>query len=364
MELASTPKQDGFYLPAETHQHQRILLAWPERPDNWRLGGKPAQQAFATLVEALLEVVAVTVVTSAEQFQPARRCLPKQAQVLEMSFDDAWMRDIGPTALRNSAGEVRLVSWHFNAWGGLEDGLYFPWDKDDQVAQKVAELTGLPYYQAPIVMEGGAFHCDGEGTLYTTEECLLHPSRNPQLSKAQIEACLQEYLGIERVIWLPQGLVNDETNGHVDNLLHVMGPAKVALTWCDDPNDPQSAISQQAMAVLSQARDARGRAIEVIKLPLPGPLYLTEAEAAGIEPSQGMKRQAGERLGASYANLLISNGCLFVPELDPATDDQAKAILQAAMPEYRLVGIPAREILLGGGNIHCITQPLLETRSG
>ncbi|MBY5991188.1 agmatine deiminase [Ferrimonas balearica] len=356
MELQSTPRADGFYWPAEFAPQQHVWLAWPERPDNWRLGGKPAQQAFVAVAEVIARATEVSVLVSPEQYQFARHSLPDGIRVVEMSYNDAWMRDIGPTSLVDDQGGLRMVSWQFNAWGGLEDGLYFPWDKDDQVAMKIADLMGYDHYQAPFVLEGGAIHCDGEGTLYTTEECLLHPSRNPHLTREEIEAQLREYLGIEQVIWLPRGLVNDETNGHVDNLLHVIGPAKVVLTWCDDAEDPQYAISRAAFEVLASARDAKGRAIEVVKLPMPGPLHLSAQEAAGIEPSGGMKRQAGERLGASYANLLITNELVVMPLLDEATDTEALARVQAAMPRHQVVGVPTREIVLGGGNIHCITQ--------
>lgn len=358
MELSGTPKQDGFYFPAEYHPQQQVWMAWPERPDNWRLAGKPAQKTFVTIAETLSQCAEVTVVASAAQYLNARYSLPASVRVVEMSYNDAWMRDIGPTAVLNSKGEMRTVSWQFNAWGGLDGGLYFPWDKDDQVAAKVSELLGVDHYQAPFVLEGGAIHTDGEGTLYTTEECLLHPNRNSQLSRDQLENYLAEYLGIEKVIWIPKGLYNDETNGHVDNLLHVIAPAEVVLTWTDDVNDPQYTISREAYELLMQSSDAKGRSIKVHKLPMPGPLYLTNEEAAGIEASQGMKRQAGERLGASYCNFLMLNNTVVFPLLDPRTDDLAKDRLQKALPDWRIIGIPTREVLLGGGNIHCITQQI------
>ncbi len=204
------------------------------------------------------------------------------------------MRDIGPTALMNNQGVVRTVSWQFNAWGGLVDGLYSPWDQDDQVAVKVSDLIGLGYYQARCSGRWCDTYRWRRYALYDRRVFVIS-RRNPHLNKAQIERHLVDYLNIEKVIWIPNGLYNDETNGHVDNLLHVIARGVVVLTWCDDPDDPQYQISREANEILSNTLDARGRMIKVIKLPMPGPFYLTEEEAAIIEPSEGMKRVAGER---------------------------------------------------------------------
>lgn len=162
----------------------------------------------------------------------------------------------------------------------------------------------------------------------------------------------------KKIIWLPNGLFNDETDGHVDNLMHVIAPGKVVLSWTDDSSDPQYALSRQAEQVLKSQHDAKGREIEIVRLPLPGPLHYSEREANGIDASSGMSRQAGERLSASYANFLIVNGHVFLPMLDEDTDAIAIDILQNAMPEYQIIAIPSREVLLGGGNIHCITQQI------
>ncbi len=275
-----------------------------------------------------------------------------------MSYDDCWLRDIGAVYVVNDKQQRKAIDWQFNAWGGLVDGLYAPWDSDDKVAKKMAEINNDSCHRAPMILEGGAIHVDGEGTLFTTEECLLHESRNPDLSKAQIESQLQAHLGVEKIIWLKQGLYNDETNGHVDNLMHVVKPGEVLLTYCDDPLDPQYAISQQAYQTLREARDAKGRKITIHKLPMPGPLYITKEEAQGIVASDGMSRQEGERLAASYANFLISNGQIVYPLLDERHDQEVFNILQRVFPDYEIKGIAAREIVLGGGNIHCITQQI------
>ncbi|MHC6526781.1 agmatine deiminase [Vibrio proteolyticus] len=358
MQLTTTPKEDGFRFPAEFDLVCQVWLAWPERTDNWRDGARPAQQTFARVANAIAEVTRVYVAVSARQFDRARHLLHPSVRLVEMPYNDAWMRDIGPTVLVNGRGARRGISWQFNAWGGEFNGLYDNWQFDDQVAANVCDIVGIDYYQAPFVLEGGSIHTDGQGTLYTTEECLLSPGRNPDLSKPELESQLETYLGIEKVIWLPQGLYNDETDGHVDNLMHVIAPGKVVLSWTDDPSDPQFELSREAERVLSSERDAKGRQIEIIKLPIPGPLYYSDVESGGIDNSDGMNRSAGERLSASYANFLMVNGHVFLPLLDEATDADAMAILQRALPDYQIIGIPTREVLLGGGNIHCITQQI------
>lgn len=355
--LKSTPRADGFRMPGEFEPHRGCWLLWPERPDNWRCGAKPAQQAFTVLATAIAASEPVNVGVSAGQFAHARAVLPAAIRVVEMSSNDAWARDVGPTFVRNPAGEVRAVDWRFNAWGGLHDGLYFPWDLDDAVAAKIAEIEGCPRYRAPLVMEGGAIHVDGQGTLITTEECLLSPGRNPDLSQARIEQYLQDYLGAERVIWLPFGLAGDETTGHIDNLLHFIAPGEVVLSVCEDPADPQFERSQRALEVLRQARDARDRPLTVHELPTPEPLYLSPEEAAGLDPiATGMARSAGERMAASYCNFFIGNRRVVFPLLDPRHDASVQAQLAALFPGREVVGVPGREILLGGGNIHCVTQ--------
>jgi agmatine deiminase len=267
------------------------------------------------------------------------------------------MRDVGPTFVVNAAGKRRAVDWQFNAWGGLDGGLYFPWDQDDLVARKVAEVEGVDRYRAPLVMEGGAIHVDGQGTALVTEQCLLNRNRNPHLSQAQIEQSLRAYLGVETVIWLGQGVIEDETDGHIDNLACFARPGEVCLTWTDKPRDPQSQVSRDALNRLRAARDARGRRLKVHKLPSPGPLTLSAAEAAGVQHRAGTKpRAAGARLAGSYANFYIVNGGIIMPLLDPRTDRAALAKLKRVFPERKVVAVPGREILLGGGTIHCITQ--------
>ena len=224
-------------------------------------------------------------------------------------------------ALVNKKGEVRGVDWMFNAWGGLQHGLYFPWDQDDLVAQKVLEIEGLSRYRAPLVLEGGSIHVDGQGTALVTEECLLNANRNPDLDIGQIELLLHQYLGVSSVVWLGQGVYNDETSGHVDNLCCFIKPGEVALTWTDNKRDPQYARSTDALRRLQSVRDARGRKLKVHLLPQPGPLYLSEAEVAGLDVAEiGRPRRAGDRLAASYINFYVGNSVVVAPLLDARHD--------------------------------------------
>jgi agmatine deiminase len=355
--LTSTPAADGFRMPAEFEPHAGCWMLWPERADNWREAARPAQHAFVGVATAIASFEPVSVGVSAAQYEVARALLPPAVRVVELAHDDSWMRDVGPTFVLDGRGDLRGVDWHFNAWGGLNGGLYFPWDQDDLVARKVLEIEGRERYRAPIVNEGGAIHVDGEGTVLVTEECLLNANRNPSLSREQIEDQLRAYLGVSHVIWLGKGVLNDETDGHVDNLACFVRPGEVCLGWTDNKRDAQYSISLDAWERLQDARDARGRRLKVHKLPMPRPLSSTAKEAAGVIARAGTKpRAAGERLAGSYVNFYIANGGIVMPLLDPRTDRVAVAKLKRLFPERRVVGVPAREVLLGGGNIHCITQ--------
>lgn len=347
----TTPRADGFRMPAEWEPHAGTWMIWPERTDNWRLGAKPAQAAFAAVAEAIASFEPVTMLVSARQFHHARAMLPPGIRLVETSTNDAWCRDVGPTFLTDDAGGIRGVDWTFNAWGGLVGGLYFPWDLDDAVAGKILELERAPRYRTPLVLEGGAIHVDGEGTLMTTEAVLLNENRNPGWTSEEIEQELGEYLGVERVLWVPVGIPGDETGGHIDDLACFVSPGVVALSWCDDPDDPHHEVSRDAERIFLDA------GLTVERLPMPPPMYLTAAEADGIDRGlSAMIREPGERLAASYANFLIVNGGVVAPAFDAVTDSVAQDILERLFPDRTVIMVPSREILLGGGNIHCITQ--------
>ena len=356
--LPSTPRADGFAMPAEWARQSRCWMMWPSRADTWRAGAAPARAAFAQVANAIAEFEPVVMGVAAAECERARKLLGSAVELQVIDSNDAWMRDIGPTFVRNGDGEVRAVDWVFNAWGGLDGGLYQPWDADDAVAARVADIAGVPRYRAPLVLEGGAIHVDGEGSCLTTEQCLLNRNRNPQLGRAEIEQHLRDYLGIDTVLWLGQGVHQDETDGHVDNLACFLRPGVVALSWCEDDSDPQHAISRDAFNRLQRLRDARGRALEVVKLPQPRHMpRMRSDEAAGLTPQAGShSRLAGARLAASYVNFLLVNGGLVLPSFDDAHDARAAAVLAEQFPERVIRQLPGREILLGGGCVHCITQ--------
>lgn len=344
-------------MPAEWEPHIGCWMLWPERSDNWRGGAKPAQHAFAVVAAAIAQGEAVTVCASPGQYLVAREMLDPGIRVVEMTSNDSWIRDCGPTFVVNDSGEVRGVDWKFNAWGGLAGGLYFPWDQDDLVGEKVVEFERDDRYAPDFVLEGGSIDVDGQGTVLTTEECLLNPNRNPNLTKPEIEQYLRGYLNIEKVIWLEKGVYLDETSGHVDNFCRFVSPGEVVLTWTDDRSDPQYDISGAAFDRLQGMTDARGRALKIHKIQTPRPVLITPEEAAGVDKVAGtLPRKAGNRLAASYVNFYIANDVVVLPRFDDPADTLAQEALASLFPTRRVVTVPGREILLGGGNIHCITQ--------
>jgi agmatine deiminase len=355
--LTTLPNDDGYRMPGEFEAHSKTWMLWPERPDNWREGGRPAQRAFVEVAKAISQFEPVIMGVNPSQYENARTMLPSQVQVVEIENNDAWMRDCGPTFVMDNSGDLRGIDWIFNAWGGLEGGLYYAWELDDAVPQKVLEMEGKDRYKAPIVLEGGSIHVDSQGTLITTEECLLNLDRNPTLSKDEIEGVLKSYLNISKIIWLGRGVFNDETSGHVDNLCCFLKPGVVALTWTDDQYDPQYEISMDALQRLEESSDAKGRKLIIHKIHQPDPVTITDIEAQGVGTVPGTKpRTAGDRMAASYVNFYLCNGGAVVPTFNDRHDKIALDTLQRLMPERKVVGVLAREILLGGGNIHCITQ--------
>jgi len=357
MILDSTPRRDGFYMPPEWARHDGCWLIWPERPDNWREDARPAQAAFAAVAEAIHQFEPVKVIASHRMAEYAHQHLNLNIRVITAQTDDAWVRDVGPTFVIDGKGGLRGVDWMFNAWGGFDGGLYHPWEDDDALAAKICGWAGVSQYRADFVLEGGSIHVDGAGTCLTTRQCLLNANRNPGATQAQTEARLREYLGVETVIWLDDGVYLDETDGHIDNLACFVRPGEVVLTWTDDESDPQYPISRAAFEVLSEARDARGERLTIHKIHQPNPLTITAQEAAGVVTLPGTQpRRAGERMAASYINFYIANGGIVVPIFDDPHDAPALDSLRRVFPDRRVVGVPGREILLGGGNIHCITQ--------
>lgn len=326
---------------------------------------------------------------------------PQQNQIIVQvcESDDSWCRDTGPTFVRRetigfsseSQGETSVrelvgLDWKFNAYGGPEEGCYWPCTKDQQVAGNVCDLLSKYYHvnddkrtttiantstqitteKIDIILEGGSFHTDGEGTILTTEECLLNPNRNPNLTKDQIESILFTHLGASKIIWLPCGLANDDdTNGHVDNIATFAKPGEVVLSWTDDVNDANYERCKAAEEVLLQEFDAEGRNFVIHKLFLPKPMYYTAEEVNTLDSEHTIEdgiesvadRMVGERLAGSYVNYYLANEAVIVPQFgDDEFDKLAIDTMKSIFPSKEAVGVYSREVLLGGGNIHCITQ--------
>lgn len=356
----SVPSADGFRMPGEYEPHEGCIMIFPERSDSWQYGGYAARKAFVRVAEAIAESEKVTVAAGAGQYDNARAMLPNYIRVVEMSSNDAWARDYGPTFVINDSGAVRGIDWGFNAWGGLYDGLYFPWDQDNRMARKFCDLLEKDVYdKRDFILEGGSVHVDGEGTCMVTESCLLSRGRNPGLTKTEIEKVLREYLNVTAVLWLPRGIYQDETNEHVDNICAFTAPGEVVLAWTDRKEDPQYALSKACLDYLENAEDAKGRRLKIRKLPLPGPVTVTEEECRGLDACwDEPARTPGERLAASYVNFYIANKSIVMPGFGDPADREAKDILQELFPDRKVVQIYARDILIGGGNIHCITQQI------
>ena len=361
--MIETPKKAGYRMSAEYEPHHGTLMIWPTRPGSWPFQGKAAKRAFSQIIKTIAEGETVYLLVEQDYLSEAQSYLGDKVVYLDIPTNDAWARDTGPTILINDKKEKLAVDWSFNAWGGAVDGLYQDYEEDNQVASRFAEALGMPVYDAKhFVLEGGAIHSDGQGTILVTESCLLSAGRNPHLSKEEIERRLLNYLGAEKVVWLPYGIYQDETNEHVDNVAAFVGPAELVLAWTDDQNDPQYAMSAADLELLEKETDAKGRPFTIHKLPIPAVRQVvTEEDLPGYIYEEGEEeRYAGERLAASYVNFYIANKAVLVPQFQDKNDQVALDILSNYFPDRKVVGIPARDILLGGGNIHCITQQIPE----
>jgi len=354
----TTPKADGYYFPGEFDPHQATWLMYPERTDIYPFGAKRAQRAYLNLVREISLFEKVYLCVSNQFTKTMDPDFYNYAEVIEMESDGNWLRDTGPTFVKNQYGKTRAIQWQFNAWGGIDGGLYAPWDKDALVSVKIVEYLKLEYYKAPMVLEGGAILSDGEGTLLTTEETLLNPNRNPNLSKRDIEIILKEYLNVEKIVWIKNGLYLDEAGGHIDGICSFLSPGVILLAWTDDKNDPQYKLSNAAFEALSSATDAQGRKFIIHKVHQPVPQYITQEESDSIVVLDGtVSRNAGERLPASYLNFYYVNGGVILPIFgDSKHDELAVTQFENLFPDRQIVPFLSRDILLGGGNIHCMTQ--------
>lgn len=325
------PSDEGFYFPAEWTAHERTLMQFLPPQNVSRRDIAASQREWTDVANAVADFEPVTMAVRAEDMARAARLLSSAVELVEMPLNDGWCRDSGPMILVNGGSERRVAGFEFNCWGEK----FVPYDDDALVKAEFAERFGMPFHPADLVLEGGAIHVDGEGTAITTEQCLLHDNRNPGRTKSEIEAILKGWLGVEKVIWLAEGLVPDPfTDGHVDGIAAFAAPGVVLLHTTDDAADPNRAITAAAREVLQNSRDAKGRTLDVIPMPL------TDTDLV-------------------HMNFYICNGAVIVPVTGRASEDDAPLeILKDVFPDRKIVPVGGRLIAEGGGGVHCITQQM------
>ncbi|MGV9270158.1 agmatine deiminase family protein [Kitasatospora sp. NPDC003701] len=332
----------SFRMPAEWTEHEGCLMAWPTRAELWGETLDEARREYAEVARAISEFEPVTMVACPGQGEEARALCGEGVEVVELPIDDSWFRDSGPIFVLGPEGERAGVDFRFNAWGQK----HHPFDTDDRIAALLLERLGVERIDSRMILEGGAVTVDGEGTLITTEQCLLHPNRNPGLSKAEIEAELVAKLGVSTVIWLPHGgLLDTETDGHVDGVCAFVAPGKVVVQLPSDPGHPDYHRMRENRAVLEAAVDARGRTLEIVDLP----------QSAFVDVD-------GKETEVGYLNFYIANGGVVVPVAGVPQDEDALAVIAAALPGRKVVGVRSRVIAYGGGGVHCITQQVPAAR--
>lgn len=331
------PVERGLFMPAEWAPHRRCWMAWPCREECWGRQLEEAREATAEVAQAIAAFEPVTMVCNPEHVAEVSLRLGGKVAIESMDHDDSWIRDNGPTFLIDGQGNRAGVDWRFNAWGAK----FHPYDRDQAVAERILASLKVERYESQLVLEGGAIHVDGEGTLITTESVLLNPNRNPGWDRESVERELKRLLRIEKVIWLKRGIVDDESDGNIDNLLTVAAPGKLLCLTTRDKKDANYEIFQENKAVLEAETDAAGRSFEILEV---------EQPAARKHPESGV------RLSLSYVNLYIADGGVVMPSFDSGKDDDAYEIVQDAFPGREVTQVPASDIVYGGGGIHSITQ--------
>jgi agmatine deiminase len=332
-------------MPAEWEPHRGTWLSWPHKEASWPGKFAPVPVVFARMIGELVAHEEVHINVAGPDMESDVRDILARAGVSaariffhHIPTNDAWCRDHGPIFIQRDQGggrEQAIVDWGFNAWGGK----YPPFDLDDVVPTRIGAELGLRVFAPGIVMEGGSLDVNGRGTLLTTESCLLNPNRNPGLDRREIERYLGDYLGVRRILWLGDGIVGDDTDGHVDDLTRFTDPRTVVTVVEDDPADPNCAPLRDNLERLRSMRDQDGAPFRIVTLPMPRPL-----------------EHEGQRLPASYANFYIANGVVLLPTYDPERDEVARVTLQELFPTRRVVGIDCTDLVWGLGAFHCVSQ--------
>jgi len=329
----------NYSMPAEWEEHQKTFIEWPVKSSMlYAEDYETVCAGYAGVINTICEFETVTVIVKNDSLEEARRVCSSQVQLLEIPHDDAWIRDNGPTFVRNTNDEIAGIDWRFNAWGEKHPDFHL----DDMVAERLLDILDIPMYSSNIVLEGGSIHSDGDGTLLTTEQCLLNKNRNPYLTKTEIEAELKKCLGVKKIVWLAKGLSGDETDGHIDNAACFAPESRVLLQACYDINDLNYNATIESRNILKRETDAATRKFNIIEIEQP-PLV----------------KYKGKRLPLSYINFYIVNGGIIMPVFGVSkTDEAAAAILRETFPERKIITFDATNIITEGGGIHCITQQM------
>lgn len=340
----------GFRMPAEWSKHSGTLMVWPHNRETWP--GKHLEKVEAVyreLIRTLLSYEPVVLLAATEQIRQHavkvigdRSALNHKLHTFAVPVNDVWVRDSGPIAVHDKNGEIHLTNWEFNSWGEK----YSPWSDDNQIPARIAEQYKLRSHSVGKILEGGSIDTNGEGVFLTTESVLLNPNRNPELSRADIEAYLETYLGAKKVIWLKNGLKGDDTDGHIDDLARFVNHNTIVTTLTEDRANPNYDILYENLDILMGSSDLSDRAFNIITLPLP--------ETAVAESTV----DGSDHVPSSYANFYIANGAVLVPLYDSRTDQQAIDIFKMLFPNRKIEGIQCGDLVWGQGSIHCITQQL------
>jgi agmatine deiminase len=342
-----TPSELGLFMPAEWRRHTASWLTWPKDPLTWPDRVPQVEEIYLEMMAALApnETVNLLVDDQATEEAVRQRCKFEGRENIRfhhLETVDSWIRDYGPNFLINARGDLAYNHWVFNAWGNKYEDL----KRDSSVPARLEPILHAPRFEPGIVMEGGAIEVNGAGCVLTTEQCLLNPNRNPQLSRVEIEQYLKDYLGVSKVLWLKEGIAGDDTDGHIDDIARFVSVNRIVCAVEDDPADQNFELLHENLNRLQEMTDPEGTRFEVIKLPMPG--FVAGTQETG--------ERNLERLPASYANFYIANGVVLVPIFGSANDKRALETIQNLFPDRRAVGINCEPLVWGMGTIHCVTQ--------
>lgn len=335
-------KSLGFVMPAEWETHASTWFSWVHKEESWPGKFDIIPPAYALILATLsrFELVNINVKDAQMESFAKNLLLEKGAKMDNIKFhhfptNDSWCRDHGPIYVKNQQGQKAIIDWGYNAWGGK----YPPYDLDDEIPVHIAKMQNLPFFQPGIVMEGGSIEVNGKGSLLTSKACLLNPNRNPHLNQMEIEEYLKQYLGVENILWVNDGIVGDDTDGHIDDMTRFVNTNTLLTCVEENIHDENNAILEENLELLKKMKDQDGKSFEIVTLPMPDPVEYED-----------------QRLPASYANFLIANGCVLVPTFRCQKDEIALDIIQDLFADRDVIGIDCTDIIWGLGAIHCLSQ--------